>query len=227
MTGSSLPTRRAILKYFFILSSLVFLPEFSYGEGMIIRLPAPKEKGTVSLEEAVKKRRSERNLSGRELTIGQIGQLLWASQGITDRDRNFRSSPSAGATYPLEIYIVKKDGLFHYVPQSHSLERLDDKDLREGLSLACYGQGFIKSAAIDIVICAEFDRTMNYYGDRGEHYVYIEVGHAAQNIHLEAVAEGLGSVPVGAFSDDKVKEVLSLPRNLVPLYIIPVGYIKE
>lgn len=196
-------------------------------ENMTIKLPAPKEKGEISLEEAISKRRSERSLLGDELTLEQIGQLLWSCQGITGKSKRLRSAPSAGATYPLEIYLLSPDGFFHYIPVSHSIERLKNEDLRSDLSSACLGQKFVKDAAIDIVICADFKRTTPRYGKRGESYVYIEVGHAAENIHLQAVSLGLGSVPVGAFSDDGVKKVLGLSKDLAPIYVIPVGYIKE
>lgn len=194
---------------------------------MIIKLPKPKEKGAISLEETIKKRRSERSFSNKELTLDEISQLLWACQGITDERKGFRSAPSAGATYPLEIYIVKSDGLFQYLPSAHSIKRLQDKDIRPELTQACLGQHFVEDAPLDIVICADFKRTTSHYGKRGEQYVYIEAGHAAQNIHLQAVSEGLGSVPVGAFMDEAVKDVLNLPKDIVPLYIIPVGYVKK
>lgn len=211
-----------------VLSIVLFLSGFLYAEeGMIVKLPEPREKGGLSLEETIKNRRSERSFSEEALTIKQISQLLWSCQGITDRSNGFRSAPSAGATYPLEIYLVSSDGIFHYAPQTHSLERLGDEDVREELSGACYGQGFVKAAAIDIVICADFRRTTDYYGERGRSYVYIEVGHAAENLHLQSVSEGLGSVPVGAFSEDSVKRVLGLPKELVPLYIVPVGHVKD
>ena len=208
---------------FFLLS----LPVFSYAEDMIIKLPDPKEKSNISLEESIKRRRSERNLSGKGLSLEQIGQLLWACQGVTDKNGRYRSAPSAGATYPLEIYLVAGDGMFHYIPEQHSIKRIKDMDLRGELSQACLGQGFVKDAAIDIVICADFERTTGRYGERGKNYVYIEVGHAAENLHLQAAAEGLGSVPVGAFSDLKVKKVLGLSEELVPIYVVPVGYIEK
>ncbi|MFC1624433.1 SagB/ThcOx family dehydrogenase [Candidatus Omnitrophota bacterium] len=194
---------------------------------MIIKLPSPKEKGRLSLEETIQKRRSERSLSGKGLTLEQISQLLWSCQGITGESKRSRSAPSAGATYPLEIYLASSEGLFYYVIREHSLKRLKDSDLRKELARGCYGQGFVEDAAIDIIICADFKRTTARYGERGENYVYIEVGHAAENVHLQAIAEGLGSVPVGAFSDGEVKEILDLPEDLVPIYVIPVGYIKE
>ena len=210
-----------------ILAFLLLLYQPLYAEDAMIKLPPPKEKGNVSLEETIKKRRSERSLVGKELTLQQIGQLLWSCQGISDDSRGFRAAPSAGASYPLEIYLVDSRGLFYYIPETHSLKKIKDGDLRNELCSACLGQGFVRDASIDIIICADFKRTTLHYGRRGENYVYIEVGHAAENLHLQAVAEGLGSVPVGAFSDGAVKKLLDLPEDIVPIYVIPVGYIKE
>ncbi len=124
----------------------------------------------------------------------------------------------------MEIYLVTKDGLFHYLAQEHGLERLVKDDLRNSLADAALGQGSISQAGANIVICAVYSRVTSKYGERGIRYTHIEAGHVAQNIHLEAVALGLGSVPVGAFDDAQVKKVLSLPKDNEPLYIIPVGY---
>ncbi len=189
-----------------------------------IKLPAPKRKGTTSLEEGIAKRKSIRSFQKKDLTIEQISQLLFSAQGITHD--GLRAAPSAGATYPLEIYVVKSDGVFRYVPQDHKLELTVEGDKRTHLSLAALGQMFIAQAPVDIVIAAVYGRTSWRYGERAERYVHIEVGHAAENIHLQAVAMGLGSVPVGAFSDSQVKNVLSLPKDHEPLYIIPIGYPK-
>lgn len=189
----------------------------------IITLPAPDTKGKIALETTILKRRSIRSFTGQALTMEQIGQLLWAAQGITDR-RGYRAAPSAGALYPLEIYVAKEDGLFHYIPEGHKLRKLSEKDLRRGLQSAALFQSWVGKAAVDIIICAVYERVTSRYGQRGTRYTDIEVGHAAQNIHLEAVALGLGSVPIGAFSDDAVAKVLSLPEDEIPLYIIPVGY---
>ena len=190
-----------------------------------IKLPKPKLKSDVSLEELIEKRRSVRSFSSKELTIEQISQLLWAAQGITDR-RGFRAAPSAGALYPLEIYIVNRNGLYHYLPEGHILERKSDKDLRSDLARAALGQHFVEAAPFDMIICTVYERVTLRYGQRGIRYTDIEVGHAAQNVHLQAVRLGLDSVPVGAFRDDAVSKVLSLPRNEKPIYIIPIGYKK-
>jgi len=138
--------------------------------------------------------------------------------------RGFRAAPSAGATYPIEIRAVTPDGIFRYVPEGHKLIQEKTGDLRRELSQAALSQSFIAEAPCNFVISAVYERTTMRYGERGIRYVHIEVGHAAENIHLQAVALGLGSVPIGAFYDEKVTAVLDLPDNEVPLYIIPVGY---
>jgi len=190
-----------------------------------IILPQPKTKGEVSLEEAILKRRSQRSFSQKDLNLGQISQLLWAAQGITAKqtNHNLRAAPSAGALYPMEIYVINKDGLFHYFPQDHKLEVLGHEDLRNDLSASALGQDSVAKAALDIVICAVYSRVTGKYGQRGIRYTHIEAGHVAQNIHLQAVVLGLASVPVGAFNDEGVKKVLNLPKDHEPLYIIPVG----
>jgi len=191
-----------------------------------IQLPAPVTKGNVSVEEAILKRRSRRSFSEKELTFGQISQLLWAAQGITEErlSGGLRSAPSAGALYPMEIYLLSKSGLFHYIPQGNKLEVLIEKDLRKALAEYAFGQSAIGKANVVIVICAFYGRVTSKYGQRGVRYVDMEAGHIAQNIHLQAVALGLGSVPIGAFNDKGVKKTLLLPADCEPLYIIPVGY---
>lgn len=191
-----------------------------------ILLPAPQLKGNVSTEEAIAKRRSKRSFRSQDLSLEQISQLLWAAQGITDQQGRFRAAPSAGAAYPMEIYLLNQDGLFHYLPQGHKLEQVTPNDLREQLARACLGQDFLAQAPVDLVIAAVYARVTSRYGQRGRRYTDIEVGHIAQNVHLQAQALGLSSVPVGAFDDDEVKQLLQLPEEEEPLYIIPVGYVK-
>ena len=192
----------------------------------VINLPRPKTSGAMSLEEAVSKRRSIRSFASKELSLEQISQLLWATQGITEEGRGFRAAPSAGALYPLEIYLLKNDGVFHYDIKGHSLNRTGARDVRSEIVRAAWGQSFIKQAPVSIVISAVRSRVTARYGERGNRYVDIEVGHAAENLHLQAVALGLGSVPIGAFTDGEVQKILGLPRDRDPIYIIPVGYEK-
>jgi SagB-type dehydrogenase family enzyme len=189
-----------------------------------IRLPKPRLKGPVSVEEAIETRRSVRSYSPKDVSLEDISQLLWACQGITDERSGQRSSPSAGALYPLEIYVARKDGLFHYIPEGHKLEAISGEDVRRDLSDAAYGQRFVAEAGIDIIITAVYERVTSKYSSRGIRYTDMEAGHAAQNVFLEAAALGLWSVPVGAFDDARVAKVLKLPRDSKPLYILPVGY---
>jgi SagB-type dehydrogenase family enzyme len=190
----------------------------------VISLPKPETKGAMSLEETISKRRSVRSFSTKELSLKQISQLLWAAQGITEPKRGFRAAPSAGALYPLEIYLIKNDGVFHYEVKNHSIEKVSDEDVRSKIVRAAWGQSFIGQAPVSIVISAVKSRVTNRYGSRGNRYIDIEVGHAAENLHLQAVVLGLASVPIGAFTDDEVKKILGLPRDTDPIYIIPVGY---
>ncbi len=189
---------------------------------MDIKLCEPNSKGKINLEECITNRKSIRRFKDKEIEIDMISKILWAAQGIK---LNNRTVPSAGATYPLEIFLVyKKKGLFYFNSKENKIEQIIGLDLSYKLAIAALNQMFINQAAINIIICADYSRTCDRYGDRGIRYVYIEVGHCAQNIHLEAVALGLGSVPIGAFRDIEVKKLLKLPENLTPIYIIPIGY---
>lgn len=192
----------------------------------IIPLPEPDRHGTMTLEQTLLKRRSVRQFQDTPLTDAQIGQLLWAAQGITHPD-GLRTAPSAGALYPLEVYAATQNGLFRYQPDDHSLERVLDHDPRPDLHQAALHQDPVLNAPLVIVINAVFARTAQRYGDaRTPQYVYLEAGHAAQNILLQAVAMELGAVPIGAFYEDQIIEALSLPPEQTPLYLIPVGYSK-
>jgi SagB-type dehydrogenase family enzyme len=196
-----------------------------------IRLPPPPHKGTLSLEEAIARRRSKRDFTSEPISLSQLSQILWAAQGITDTLREFRTAPSAGATYPLEVFVVcgrngiegVDDGIYHYNVAQHSLARHHKGDVRLELARAALGEQSIYQAPLNIVICAIYQRTTPRYGGRAERYVHMEVGHAGQNIYLQAVALGLVTVAVGAFHDEEVREVLRLDKQYKPLYIMPVG----
>lgn len=180
----------------------------------------------MPLEKVIAARRSRRDFLPKSLTLERISQLTWVAQGQDGRSR-YRTVPSAGATYPLELFLVTEEGLFHYLPAKHALEKLVERDLRSALAVAAWGQGFIADAPLTLVFAAEFARTTNRYGKRGIRYVYMEAGHAAQNVHLQAEALGLGSVAVGAFDDASVSKVLALPENLEPIYMVVVGHCRR
>ncbi len=196
-----------------------------------IYLPSPGEKGGMSLGEAFVRRRSVRDFSPESISRSQLSQILQAAAGISNTASGYRTVPSAGATYPLEIFIVCgqnsieeiDEGIYHYNIYSHSLTLHRKGDTRLELARAALAQVFICQAPVDIVICAEYERTLRRYGSRGERYVHMEVGHAGQNIYLQATALGLATVAVGAFDDDQVREVLWLNKQFKPLYIMPVG----
>lgn len=196
-----------------------------------VSLPPPKTSSQVSLEETISKRRSRRNFTDQSLTLKQISQILWVAQGITNKEKGFRSAPSAGALYPLEIYLVVAEngvrdlavGVYHFNPQEFNLKRLLVDDLCQDLAAAALGQTAISQAPVNLVIVAIYERTTQKYGDRGKHYVHMEVGHVGQNIYLQAEALGLGTVTIGAFNNEQVKQVLELTKE-EPLYIMPLGH---
>ncbi|MEN6489205.1 MAG: SagB/ThcOx family dehydrogenase [Smithella sp.] len=188
----------------------------------VINLPSPRLKGEMSLEEALSSRESIRDFSSEPLTKEELSQLLWAVQGAT-RDGDTRTTPSAGALLPLEVYVVLQEGVFHYSPKEHCLSRHSEQDLREPLAIAALEQSFVQEAPAVFVIAAVYERSAENYGPRADRYAKMEAGHACQNLLLQAVSLGLGAVPVGAFQDRIVRKTLQFPLNHEPLYLIPVG----
>ncbi len=200
------------------------------GEKTMIKLPAPRSDSDFSVEKAILQRRSVRDFTGEPLSLKELAQLLWACQGVTS-PFGYRSAPSAGALYPLEIYVVVKNvtdlqaGIYHYQPgrkmNEHQIELVQPGDHALALTRAALGQNYIPSAAVNVVIASVTERTAVKYGDRALQYVYLEAGHAAQNICLQAQPFGLGVLTIGAFYDRKVKELLGTDAD--PVYILCVG----
>jgi SagB-type dehydrogenase family enzyme len=192
----------------------------------MIVLPTPRLKGDITLEEALLRRRSVREFTEEDITLDELAQLLWAAQGITN-PAGYRTAPSAGALYPLEVYAASHEGVYHYDPAGHRLKIHLQGDVRPPLYAAALRQEPLLNAPVVFVITAIYERTEIKYGrERGPRYVHLEAGHAAQNLLLQAVALDLAAVPIGAFQDDQVKQVLSLPADHQPLYLIPVGHPK-
>lgn len=195
----------------------------------VVKLPPPARGGGMTLEEALAKRRSIREFRNEPLTLSDVSQLLWSAQGVTDPN-GYRTAPSAGALYPLEAYLVAgkvtdlRSGIYKYDCRRHQLIRVVDGDKRGELSRAALEQSCVRSAAVVLAFTAVFERTTVKYGKRGTNYVCLEAGHAAQNVHLQAVSLGLGSVPVGAFEEDRVKRLLQLPVEERPMYLLAVGH---
>jgi SagB-type dehydrogenase family enzyme len=193
-----------------------------------ILLPDPRLAGDVSVEQALRERRSVRSYRNDPLEIVEISQILWSAQGITN-ERGFRTAPSAGALYPLELYVIAgkvKDlsaGIYKYRPHDHALVEIVSGDRRSPLSRAALRQGAIRKAPAVILFCAVYERTTGKYGQRGIRYVHMEVGHAAQNVCLQAIALGLQTAVIGAFRDTEIKAIANLPADEQPLYLVPIG----
>jgi SagB-type dehydrogenase family enzyme len=212
----------SILLFFFISGGIMA------DQGGKVMLPDPSVKGEHSLEQLLSKRRSIRDYPDKALSLPELGQLLWSAQGIT-HSRGFRTAPSAGALYPLELYVVAGQvenlahGIYHYQPHQHQLQKISDTDVRKKIAKAALSQTWVKNAAAVIVFTADYDRTTIKYGNRGERYVHIEVGHAAQNLFLQSEALNLATVVVGAFHDNEVNNILGIPGYLKPLLLMPIG----
>jgi SagB-type dehydrogenase family enzyme len=185
----------------------------------------------MSVEHALASRRSTREYKDGPLTLAEVSQLLWAAQGISDQAEAHRTAPSAGATYPLEVSIACGNvdgvaaGAYQYDLRRHELVKIREGDVRGDLAAAALDQAFIRTAAVALVWSAVYERTTQRYGERGTRYVHMEVGHSGQNVHLQAAALGLGTVVVGAFDDGRVRDIMRIPSNAHPLYIMPVGRI--
>jgi SagB-type dehydrogenase family enzyme len=188
-----------------------------------IALPKPTVAGTVSLEEAIERRRSVRSYKPTPLPVANVGQLFWSGQGITNAIGR-RAAPSAGALYALELYAVTATEVMHYVPQGHKAQTRTTPDLRPQLRAVSLDQAVITSAPVVIVVAAEPARLSQRYGAKAEAFAEIEAGHAAQNIMLQAVALGLGSVPVGSLDGAGAARALALPSGQTVVYLLPVGF---
>ncbi len=194
----------------------------------LIKLPEPELTGSRSVEQLMHQRRSVRTYQKAALDLAEVGQLLWSAQGVSDV-RGLRTAPSAGALYPLKLFVVVGDvndlsaGIYQYDPKEHSLLKTTNGDLRKPLQKAALGQSCVGDAAVIFVFTAIYQRTTWKYGKRGVRYVHMEVGHAGQNLFLQAEALQLGTLVVGAFDDDEVSEVLKLDSDTQPLSLMPVG----
>ncbi|MFZ5661059.1 MAG: SagB/ThcOx family dehydrogenase [Pseudomonadota bacterium] len=195
-----------------------------------VQLPAARLDGGMSVERALAERHSVRDCAPAPLSLAEAAQLLWAAQGRNEAGG--RTAPSAGALYPLELYLVAgrvrdlPPGVYRYLSRDHALAKVRDGDRRAALAAAALGQAAVAGSAMVLVLAADYARTTRKYGQRGQRYVHLEAGHAAQNVYLQAAALRLGTVAVGAFDDDRVRRVLGLPAAEEPLYLLPVGRLR-
>jgi SagB-type dehydrogenase family enzyme len=190
----------------------------------IISLPSGEDAEGPSITSVIRRRRSIRSFSTRELTWAEVGRLVWAAQGITETHDGLRAVPSAGALYPLELDVILPSGVFRYRCEQHRLLPRSAEDIREAVSEDAYGQTWIAQAPCLLSFAAVMRRTARKYGPRSERYVHLEVGHAAQNVLLMAADLGLVGAPVGAFDDRRLAETLALEPLADPMYLVVVGW---
>lgn len=195
----------------------------------MIQLPEPRHDGPVSVEQALRRRRSVRDFEETPLSLAEAGQLLWAAHGVTGPDGG-TTTPSAGAVSPLIAYLVAgqvdglEAGIYRYEPESHALTRTAEGDRRAELAGAALGQPWLVGAPVVVLLTARFEATERRYGELGRRFVHMEAGHATQNLQLQATALDLGSVPVAAFEEDALCAAAGLPEGEVPLYAVAVGH---
>ena len=210
-------------------------------EGPVVELPPPRLSGAVSVEEALQNRRSIRAYADEPLTLAEVSQLLWAAYGITKTMEGlppfvrggFRAAPSAGARFPLDLYLAAFNvsglpaGIYLYLSETHQLMRVVEGDTRREVSRAAFDQSHFETASAAIIYSAIFERTMVKYGERGrERYVCMDLGHSAENVYLQAYALRIGTCAIGAFTDLWLKKVCRMTRAEEPLYIMPLGKVE-
>jgi SagB-type dehydrogenase family enzyme len=191
-----------------------------------IRLPAPQTTGGMSLAEALAKRRSQRSFQDKPLSAAQISQLCWAAQGITEPERGHRTAPSAKALYPIHVFVVDKKGTWEYSPKNHGLIRTAGLETFDELKSAI-GQSSVRTAPVFMVLAMEPAILETKLPKGAERYSFLEAGHVAQNVLLQATAVNLVSVPIGGIDEDKVAAALDLPAGQRPVYVLPLGYSSE
>jgi SagB-type dehydrogenase family enzyme len=195
----------------------------------MIELPKPERDGALSVEAALRHRRSGRDYSRKPLDLAALSQLLWAAQGVTNRS-GCRTAPSAGALFPLELYVAAGEvtdlpaGVYKYRPRGHRLTEHASGDVRSRLAAQAWGQSWVKAAPAILAITTVAERVTAEYGKGGIRYVHMEVGHAAQNVHLQAVALDLATVVVGALDGPRVSKTLGLAADEIPQVLMPVGH---
>ena len=219
--------RQAWLKRLLFSISLVVM-NTAYSADLI-SLPEPRLQSDVAVEQALAERRTTRQYSSEPVSLTEAAQLLWSAQGVTAFGGG-RTAPSAGALYPLVVYLVAGDvtglqsGIYRYEPKRHQLRLVQPGDHRRQLAKAAYSQRWMADSPAWLIYSAIEKKTTGKYGKRGIRYIHIEVGHSAQNVFLQAQALGLAAAVVGAFDDSAVQEILDLPAEEQPLYLQPVGW---
>ncbi len=204
----------------------------------IVKLPEPEFPRKVSVEDAIRTRRSIREYTKDYITLSELSTILYLSVGITAWEpgayglRMFplRAYPSAGALQPVEVYVYAdrvtglRKGIYHYNPVEHSLELLKEGDYSRRLAEIALGQRHVRDGAVVLILTIYWARTRWKYGDRGYRYALLDAGFAGENIYLACQALGLGTCAVGAFFDDELCELLEIDcKDEIPVLMFPVG----
>jgi SagB-type dehydrogenase family enzyme len=193
------------------------------------------QKGGKSLWEAISQRRSIREFSARSIAFSELSQLVWATQGITLKawGFDFRASPSAGALYPIETYLVANrveeipPGLYHYHVREVQLILLKEGHFGPDLCRSGLGQEMLEEAACVFVWTAVVARSKWKYRERAYRYIYMDAGHIGQALYLAATALDLGCCTVGAFYDEEVDRVIGADgKNEFSVYLGAVGHAR-
>ncbi|MBN2313293.1 MAG: DJ-1/PfpI family protein [Sedimentisphaerales bacterium] len=190
----------------------------------LIQLTEPDTEGAITLQQALAKRRSVTQFTNEALKPSDISQLAWAGQGITETQKGLRTAPSLGEIYPIDLIFVTQEGTFTYDPTEHRLEQLSDQDIRISLASATSMPESVAGAPCSIILAGSTRKMSERFPDKARTYIYLEAGHIAQNIELQATALDLGSVAVAVFNTANVRKTCKLPRNEDPLYIVCVGH---
>lgn len=194
----------------------------------MIKLPEPQLDGRMSLERAIHLRRSIRDFTNDTVSLTQLSQILWSGQGITDNKNGFRAAPSAGAVFPMQLWIhvdrvagLTKDGLYTYDPVKNELHEVPKPANERTLAAICFGQNWIDTAAFSILITSTTQKMIDKYGADCVRFLYQEAGHIAQNMELQAVAVNLAGTPIEAYKAPDIQAFLGTTQD--PVYIVSFG----
>jgi SagB-type dehydrogenase family enzyme len=186
-----------------------------------ISLPKPEFSPDIQFWDIINKRHTTRAFKNEPLSIMDLSQLLFGMSGLTRIFPKFafRTVPSAGALFPIEIYAIINDvsgieqGIYHYNIEKHELEYLKQGDFRKSVADACYGQRMIAKSAVNFIWTAMIERTRINYAERAYRYIYLDCGHLGQNFYLVAEALRLNACVVGAYYDDEINKILDLDEK--------------
>lgn len=196
----------------------------------MIQLPPPRADGGISLERAIRLRRSIREFGDGRVSLPDLSSLLFSIAGVTDPGRGFRATPSAGALYPVDLWVLasRVDGIdagsWRYEVGTHALSRTASGDPARAFADAAFGQGCVAAAAVSLLLCADYERLRPTYFDLSPRLAWLEMGHAAQNASLQAAALGLGAVCIGAMDAGRVRAIAGVPGSMEPVYAVSVGH---